>query len=228
MPFVARCEIRQEGRVIPCLICNFSAHGCFLHVDPVPSGEFDLAFPLPDSGPLVEARVAVTWVNQGTPASAAGLPTGCGVRFVLMDPDDRRRVETLVDAFRRMPCLPTGAEQADSPAARVPLIAPCTLEGDFGVARGSTSNLSMFGIYAAVDPIPAVGSRVRVRVELPRRRRTFERWATVTWQNLEHPSWERPLPPGCGLRFEDLSLHDVTYLSSLVEEYLAQQCADSG
>jgi hypothetical protein len=222
MPFVTRCEVRQGDRVVPGLICNFSAHGCFLHVDPVPSGEFDLTFTLPDGGPPVEARVAVKWVNEGGLATATSLPVGCGLRFVMMAPADRWRVEALVETYRGQAALPVGAEAPESPAARVPLIAPCTLSGDFGEARGSTCNLSMFGAYVAVEPIPEAGTRVWASLALPRKRTPFEQWATVTWRNLGPPTWERPLPPGCGLRFEGVAMTDMRYLARLVEEHLAQ------
>jgi hypothetical protein len=228
MPFVARCEIRQGERVAQGLICNFSAHGCFLHLDPIPSGEFDVVFPLPDGGPPVAARVAVKWVHQGGLVTAASLPPGCGVRFVLMTPEDRRRVESLVETYRGQAALPVGAELPESPAARVPLLAPCTLRGDFGEARGSTCNLSMFGVYVAVDPIPPAGARVWASLALPRKRAPFELWATVTWTNLGPPTWDRPLPPGCGLRFEGLGMTDMRFLAQLVDEHLAQRAEGAG
>lgn len=228
MPFVTRCEIRQGDRIAAGLICNFSAHGCFLHVDPIPSGELDLTFSLPDGGPPVAARVAVQWVNEGGLATASSLPVGCGLRFVLMAPSDRWRVEALVETYRGQSALPVGAETPESPAARVPLIAPCTLRGDFGEARGSTCNLSMFGVYAAVDPIPGVGERVWASLALPRKRTAFEQWATVTWRSDGPPTWHRPLPPGCGLRFEGLGMTDMRYLSQLVEEHLAQRAPGAG
>lgn len=226
VPYVARCELRGAGKIVSGLICNFSALGCYLHVDPVLEGEFDLSFPLPDGGPPAKARAAVTWVNATAPASATAPPVGCGVRFVLMSQSDRKRVEALVEAFRFAPTPLLGVEQPQSQAVRIPLIAPCTLEGDFGIARGSTCNLSIFGVYAAVDPIPQSGTRVRMSLVLPRRETPLERSATVTWHNLGGPNWVLPLPPGCGVRFDDLSLKEIRFLSSLVEECLEQ--ASSG
>lgn len=227
MPFVARCELRLAAGAVPALICNVSAHGCFLHVEPIPQGEFDLVFPLPDGGPPVEARVAVKWANEDSLATAASLPRGCGVRFVVMPQADRWRVEKLVDTFRGAASAPVGAESPESPAARVPLIAPCTVRSSRGEHRGVTCNLSMFGVYVAVEPIPELGERVGLSLELPRKRTPFELIASVTWRSLDPPSWQRPLPAGCGLRFENLAMTDMRYLARLVDEHLAGQ-SDGG
>jgi hypothetical protein len=62
---------------------------------------------------------------------------------------------------------------------------------------------------------------VRVALKLPRHAGSFERAAIVTWQNLDHPDRPHALPPGCGLRFEDLSAADHELLAALVAEYLA-------
>jgi PilZ domain len=219
VPYVARCEMRVNGALVEGLVCDVSPFGCFVNVEPPIEGEFDIKFPLPDGGPPAEARAAVTWVRSEPPV-AAGLPVGVGVRFVLMSQLDRRRVSTLVEAFIRVPSSLLGAEQPYSQAVRVPLIAPCALVGEFGTAHGKTCNLSIFGVYAAVEPIPPAGAPVEIEIELPRRERPFVKRAMVTWRNEEAPTWERPLPAGCGVRFDDLSLKDVRYLSSLVEEFL--------
>jgi hypothetical protein len=223
VPYVARCEIRLPGGVLPGLIYDLSPFGCFVHVEPPPQGEFDLVFALPDGGPPVVATVSVTWVRIHPPESAAAQPIGCGVRFVLVPPADRRRIETMVDAFHRAKSKLQGTEAPNSQAARVPLLAPCRLSGEFGVAVGRTCNLSIFGIYAAVEPIPPAGAPVQVELWLPRREAPLARRGIVTWRNAAPPTWERPFPPGCGVRFEDLSLREVRFLSSLVDEYLAQK-----
>ncbi len=225
VPYVARCELRVGGGVVPGLVYDLSPFGCFVHVESPPQGEFDLVFPLPDGGPPVVATVSVTWVRIHPPESAAAQPIGCGVRFVLVPPADRRRIETMVEAYKRSTSALLGAEQPNSQAARVPLIAPCRLSGDFGIAIGRTCNLSIFGIYAAVEPIPPAGSTVKVELWLPRRETPLARRGAVTWRNPAPPSWERPFPPGCGVRFEDLSLREVRFLSGLVEEFLAQKPA---
>jgi hypothetical protein len=226
VPYVARCDVHVFGSVLPGLVCDLSPFGCFVHVEPPPSGEFELRFPLPDGGPPVDATVSVTWTRTELPESAAAPPIGCGVRFVLMSQEDRRRVEALVETFRRSGSSLLGAEQLYSEAVRVPMIAPCRLSGEFGTAGGRTCNLSIFGVYAAVEPIPPAGAKVEVELWLPGRATPLARKATITWRNGGPPSWERPLPPGCGVRFDDLSLKDVRFLSGLIDECLAQPPGD--
>ena len=109
----------------------------------------------------------------------------------------------------------------------MPMIAPCRLTGEFGSAGGRTCNLSIFGVYAAVEPIPPAGAKVDVELWLPSRAAPLARKATITWRNAGPPSWERPLPPGCGVRFDDLSLKDVRFLSGLIDECLAPPPGDA-
>ncbi len=192
-----------------------------------PAKSSQLRFPLPDGGPLVVTTAGVSWVRDQPSASPVELPAGCGVRFVMMSQTDRRRVEILVQTYQRG-CQPLlGEEQPASRSVRVPMIAPCRLTGEFGYADGRTCDLSIFGIYAAVDPIPEAGIEVRVELWLAGKPEPFARRGTVTWRNLGEPTWEHPLPPGCGVRFEGLSLKDVRYLSRLVEEGLAQMPSTS-
>jgi len=222
VPYVANCEIRTAGRTISGLIYDLSPFGCFVHVQAILEGEFVLRFLMPDGGPPAEATVSVLWCRTDPPADAVSPPVGCGVRFVVMSPEDRRRVETLVETFRMSRANLLGAEQATSQAVRVPIIAPCRLSGDFGVAGGRTCNLSIFGVYAAVAPIPPDGATGQIEIWLPRRPQPLSRRATVTWTNPHPPSWERPLPPGCGVRFENLSLREVRFLSGLIDEALGK------
>jgi len=221
VPYVARCRISSSGRRRHGTICNISKLGLYVHVEPVPEGEVEIDFGLPDGGVTVRAGAQVTWINDVPPDNVTALPIGCGLRFVDIAPEDRHRIEELVEAFRREPEPLIGLAQPTTGRVRIPYVAPCTLVGGFGISQGSTCNLSSHGIYAAVDRIPDVGETLEVSVRLPGRKDPFSISGTVTWQNLDRPDRRHALPPGCGIRFDDLSLQDEQDLSELVNEYLA-------
>jgi len=226
VPYVAHCELRAGAVTIHGLLCDLSSFGCFVHVDPPLEGELEIAFVLPDGGPPARATAAVTWIRREASAEPGVLPVGSGMRFAVMSPGDRRRVETFIEAFQRASAELLGAEQPLSESTRVPLVVPCRLTGASGTAEGRTCNLSIFGVYAAVYPVPQVGEAVWVQVWIPGRAEPFTRKATVTWRNEAGPSWRLPLPPGCGVKFEELSMKDVRLLSRIVEEGLANRSAD--
>jgi Tfp pilus assembly protein PilZ len=227
VPYVAHCQLQSGAVVVHGLLCDLSPFGCFVHLEPPIEGEVEISFALPDGGPPVRATAAVTWIRREPAAEPGSLPVGSGMRFAVMPPGDRRRVETFVDAFQRSSAELMGAEQPRSESTRVPLVVPCRLTGASGTADGRTCNLSIFGIYAAVHPVPGVGEAVWVQLWLPGRPEPFTRKATVTWRNDAGPSWRLPLPPGCGVKFEELSIKDVRVLSRIVEEGLANRSADT-
>jgi PilZ domain len=222
IPYVGSCVIEIAGETRLALICNLSLMGLYLQIDPVPTGELRLRFALPDGGPQIAAAATVTWVNEGATRAVASLPSGCGLRFVDVGPRDLHRISTLVAGYCATPSPLVGVSQPRSGAARVPLVAPCTISSESGVVQGSLCNLSAFGFYAAIDPAPPAGEVVTVTLELPGIATPFERRATPCWWNPNRPDRPHPLPPGCGFRFEDLTLADIRVLSRLVDDYLAR------
>lgn len=221
IPYVAACTLDTAAGRRSALVRNLSAQGVYLHLEEVPDGEVGLSFALPDGGPPVHARAEVRW-SKGVEESEPGeLPMGCGFRFVRIEPGDAERIERLVADHLRQPTPVAGVTPPRSGAARIPLIASCRLAGAWGEASGHTCNLSIFGVYAAVNPIPAVGERVELRLVVPGDSEPLVRRATVIWRNPEAPAKPHLLPAGCGLRFEDLSLADVRLLSQIVDGYLA-------
>ncbi|HSM13669.1 MAG TPA: PilZ domain-containing protein [Thermoanaerobaculia bacterium] len=221
IPYVARCTVHEGGRKRRGTICNLALNGLYIHLQPVPEGEVEVIFPLPDGGPPVAAIAEVTWANDAPPDGATAPPVGCGVRFLELAPAERERIEALIEAFRRDPEPLVGLVQPRSGLTRVPLVVPCALVGGFGHATGATCNLSAQGIYAAVDRIPDVGESVEVSLELPRWPGRFDCAGVVTWQNLDRPESLHAFPPGCGLRFERLDGPRSRHLAALVDEYLA-------
>lgn len=224
VPFVQSCTLVVDGLQTTCLICNLSILGVYLHLD-VPLAqhrEVVLRFSLPDDGPEIVAAAAVTWVNDAAPENAAGLPRGCGFRFLHVPPADLRRIAALVAQFLASPTdlVQVGIGQPFTGRVRIPFITACTLSGRFGIRHGSTCNLSILGVYVAIDQIPALGTRGRVRFQLPGGQGDFDTSFKVTWQNPDVPNRVRALPPGCGLLFDQLSPGEEQVLVGLVGDYL--------
>ena len=156
------------------------------------------------------------------PSESIGeLPAGFGLRFVSLPPEDVRRLAALVAAFQASPGPQVGIDQPFTGRVRIPFVESCTLRGAFGEARGSTCNLSVLGVYAALDRIPEKGAEATISFRLPSFPGLFERPVVVVWQNLNRPDRVHALPPGCGLRFTFLSPVDEEILASRVSEYLA-------
>jgi len=222
VPFVAACELRFAGGSRSALIRNLSSGGLFLHLEEAPTGEAALHFQLPDGESPVTVRAAVRWSKESDEESAGDLPMGCGFRFVEVPPAEQARIDRVVADYAAQPTPLAGVAQPLSGAARVPVIASCRVAGAFGEASGHTCNLSIFGVYAALSPIPPVDEPVELRLVLPGDSEPFARRAVVTWCNPDGPRRPHFLPAGCGLRFADLSLADVRLLSSIVDGYLAR------
>ena len=212
-----------DGLETECLVCNISILGVYLHLEaPLERRrEVTLRFRLADEGPEIEAAAVVTWVNDTPPQGATGLPRGCGLRFSRVAPEDLRRVAALVAAYVAAPQEQAGAGvgQPFTGRARIPLITACTLTGRFGSRHGSLCNLSVLGIYVALEDMPAMGARGRISFLLPGASEEFRADVRVCWQNPAFPARALALPPGCGLCFENLGVREEELLMRVVSDY---------
>ena len=224
VPMVQVCACEYAGRRTSALICNLSILGVYLHFSNPPKvgTELKLRFRLPDEGNPVDAVASVTWVNDSPPDGASALPTGCGARFHSVAADDMRRIATVVGSFVSAPRerIQVGIAQPHSGKLRVPFITPCVYRDDHGESHGSLCNLSMLGVYATLDRIPAAGDSGRIHFEVPGFKTPFECGVTVAWANPDFPTRIHALPPGCGLRFDALSPVHELVLTSFVTDYL--------
>ncbi len=224
VPFIRTCTLVQNGLDTTCLICNLSILGVYLHLEAVLERgcEVTLRFRVADHEPEIEAVAVVAWVNEVPPEGAAGLPLGCGLRFIRVAPDDLRRIAALVAEFLTAPQekVQVGIEQPFTGRVRVPFITPCTLAGRFGVRHGSVCNLSTLGAYVAIDEIPARGTRGSITFHLPGDGQDLTTDFKVTWQNPDLPNRVHALPPGCGLLFESLGVREEKLLAAFVNDYL--------
>ena len=224
VPFVQICDVEVDGTRRRGMICNLSILGAYVHLEHPPEvgAEVVLSFRLPDDGGLVLAGSRITWVNDAPAENVTALPLGCGMRFLSVAPSDVRRIAGLVQGFLAAPAGETqlGVGVPRSGVVRIPYIAACTFEGEQGTTEGSLCNLSTLGVYAALDRIPEVGERGRIRFRIPGRALPLSPQAAVAWSNPEFERRMLALPPGCGLRFEGLNGFDEALLSRLVADYL--------
>jgi Tfp pilus assembly protein PilZ len=222
VPFVQTCTITVRGRAERGMVCNLSMLGVYVHLEhrPEEGEEVDVAFDLPDGNGRFEAAAVVTWVNDVPAEDASALPVGCGLRFSSVAPVDLRRVATIVAAFQHEPRPLWGVTQPSSGRVRIPFVTSCAISSSAGLAPGSVCNLSMLGVYVAVDPPPEPGDSVVIAFRLPGLDGLFERSAVVAWQNLDRADRMHALPTGCGLRFVNLFAEDQIALARLIEEYL--------
>jgi len=223
VPFIQACTVTWDGVETACLVCNISILGVYLHLEaPLERRrEVMLRFQLADEGPEIEAAAVVTWVNEIPPEGATGLPLGCGLRFLRVAADDLRRIAALVAAYVAAPQehAGVGVGQPFTGRVRIPLIAACTLSGRFGIRHGSLCNLSVLGVYVALEDMPALGARGRISFLLPGAIEEFRAEVRVCWQNPAFPARAHALPPGCGLCFENLEPQQEDLLRRLVTDY---------
>jgi len=106
--------------------------------------------------------------------------------------------------------------QPFSGAKRVAFVQPCHVAAGGAEAEGTIRNISVLGVYLAVEPIPKAGEALRLRFDLPEGAGTVEVDAEVAWRNTPQRRKVPSLPPGCGLRFIDLGDRDRRRLEALV------------
>jgi uncharacterized protein (TIGR02266 family) len=102
---------------------------------------------------------------------------------------------------------------------RVPYVRQCRLVRGEQALSGLVCNISVMGVYVTTDPIPEVGERLRVCFPLPGGETLADVSAVVTWQNTLQRHRVHSLPPGCGVRFLDLSTAHRDRIDAFVEAY---------
>jgi hypothetical protein len=120
---------------------------------------------------------------------------------------------------------------------RIPFVRRCWLGLPDGTAVSAfTVNLSAVGAYLTpadfaparpgapppADELPAVGSTVVCRFTLPDSETEVVVNGTVSWLNSRQQHPVHSLPPGFGLRFDDVSPDARDRIDAVVAEYLAR------
>src|SRR5260370_1741557 len=92
----------------------------------------------------------------------------------------------------------------------------CGVEWGSGQEDAVCCNISADGVYIAIHPIPAVGERVQLRLELPGNEIPVAVEAEVCWDNSAQRHKVHNLPPGGALRLVALFPSDPNTISALV------------
>jgi hypothetical protein len=126
--------------------------------------------------------------------------------------------------------------QANPP--RVPFVRRCWLGLPGGTAVSAfTVNISSVGAYLTradfappqpdapppADELPPVGSVVECRFTLPGSEAWVSVRGTVTWLNSRQQHPVHSLPPGFGVRFDEIAPEARARIDSLVLDYLRRQ-----
>jgi len=224
VPYAGVCDFACDGMRRRAILCNLSILGAYLHTEspPARNSEVELSFTLPDGGPAVVASATVTWVNDESLDADTSLPRGFGARFLAAEPEDIRRIANLVANFLADPAPhhQVGVATPASGQPRIPFVAPCILSVESLETPGTLCNLSMHGAFVALEQLPRLGEKGRVRFGIPGIAGDFKVDVEVTWLNPESRIMPA-LPSGCGVRFENLTPIDEAILGTVVDSYLA-------
>jgi uncharacterized protein (TIGR02266 family) len=106
-----------------------------------------------------------------------------------------------------------------NPFERVPLVRKCQLSFEDGhTGAAFLVNVSVVGAYVALDDAPPLGARVRCRFSIPGNSREVQAEGVVVWLNPRQQHPVHSLPPGIGLRFEQLSEGDRSRIEAFVRD----------
>lgn len=120
---------------------------------------------------------------------------------------------------------------------RIPFVRRCWLGLPDGTAVSAfTVNISSVGAYLTradfapphpgapppADELPSVGDVVVCRFSLPGSETELAVRGTVTWLNSRQQHPVHSLPPGFGLRFDEVSAPARARIDAVVQEYLAR------
>jgi len=102
---------------------------------------------------------------------------------------------------------------------RIPYAQRCRVTHGGTMTEGVLCNISVLGVYIAIEPVPEAGTEVELSFMLPGGGDPVDAKGTVIWQNPENPERAEMLPPGCGIRFVSLSRPDLRRIEQIVAEY---------
>jgi hypothetical protein len=92
----------------------------------------------------------------------------------------------------------------------------CQLDGKGGPRFGLICDLSVLGLYVALDPVPELHETFTLCFALLTDDLPVMVDAVVTWRNPAQGHKIDELPPGCGLRFVGLDSKDLKRIQGLV------------
>jgi CheY-like chemotaxis protein len=101
IPFAQSCHLQGVRGHHDAKICNLSAAGVYITLEPVPGvGEaFVISLPLPGREVPLTVDSVVTWRNALWDRRVLDLPPGCGLRFLGLSPRDLQQIHALVKSY---------------------------------------------------------------------------------------------------------------------------------
>ena len=106
---------------------------------------------------------------------------------------------------------------------RIPFVHRCRLQFEGGAeVDGFLVNLNVLGAYVARDTIPELGQTLVCRFRTPGNEIEIVAQGVVAWLNPSQSHPVHSLPPGFGIRFEQLSQHDHDRIEGLVRGYVRE------
>ena len=120
-------------------------------------------------------------------------------------------------------------ERRSSGLLRVPFIRRCDLSFDDGTSSSSfTVNINVLGAYMARDQMPRLAQAVTLAFPAPGRDAQVVLQGVVTWLNPRQQHPVHSLPPGFGVKFDELRPEDRRTIEDIVDEYVRRNPQSSG
>jgi Tfp pilus assembly protein PilZ len=103
---------------------------------------------------------------------------------------------------------------------RVPFVRRCAVTFDDGRSWSAfIVNINVLGVYIAHDEMPGLGNAVRVQFSFPDSELELSLAGSVAWLNPRQQHPVHSLPPGFGVKFDELSPEDRRCIEGVVDEY---------
>ena len=120
-------------------------------------------------------------------------------------------------------------DRRSSGLLRVPFIRRCELVLDDNTSSSTfTVNINVLGAYVARDQMPRLGQGVTLTFPAPGRDASVVLHGVVTWLNPRQQHPVHSLPPGFGVKFDELRPEDRRCIEDVVEEYVQRNPPASG
>src|SRR5262249_22943921 len=96
----------------------------------------------------------------------------------------------------------------------------CAVAFDDGTSASTfTVNINVLGAYVARDQMPRLGQVVTISFPAPGRDEEVVLQGVVTWLNPRQQHPVHSLPPGFGVKFDELSRKTRATMEAVAEEY---------
>ena len=102
---------------------------------------------------------------------------------------------------------------------RIPFVRRCTLSNGGKEEPAFLIDLSIAGVYVTADTLPSEGREVVLKFRVPGNDRLLEVQAIVVYVNRDQKHPVHSLPPGAGLRFQNLSIEDSKLIVGTIRAY---------